>query len=73
MYAGLNKFLQKKNRMGNDINSQSPEQQLLKEKAKSSKNTKNYNDIISTVLHEGETMFALQNKTVFLSSIIAGL
>ena len=56
-----------------DKSSQSPEQQLLKEKAKSSKNTKNYNDIISTVLHEGETMFGLQNKTVFLSAIIAGL
>lgn len=59
--------------MEKDIRSQSPEQQLLKEKAKSSKNTKNYNDILSTVLHEGETMFGLQNKTVFLSSIIAGL
>ncbi|MDX1641361.1 MAG: formate/nitrite transporter family protein, partial [Balneolaceae bacterium] len=59
--------------MAIDKNSQSPEQELLKEKAKDSKNTKNYNDIISTVLHEGETMFGLQNKTVFLSSIIAGL
>lgn len=59
--------------METDKNSQSPEQELLKEKAKESKNTKNYNDIISTVLHEGEAMFDLQNKTVFLSSIIAGL
>ncbi|NGP75674.1 formate/nitrite transporter family protein [Balneolaceae bacterium YR4-1] len=59
--------------METDKTAQSPEQQILKEKAKGSKNTKNYNDIISTVLHEGETMFGLQNKTVFLSSIIAGL
>lgn len=59
--------------MENDKSSQSPEQQFLKKKAKGSKNAKNYNDILSTVLHEGEAMFGLQNKTVFLSSIVAGL
>ena len=52
---------------------QAPHQKKLQEKAKDAKGSKSYSDILSTVIHEGESMFALKNKTVFLSSIIAGL
>lgn len=54
-------------------NSQAPHQKKLQEKAKEAKSSKSYSDILSTVIHEGEAMFALQNKTVFLGSIVAGL
>ena len=59
--------------MENENNSQAPHQKELQEKAKEAKSSKSYSDILSTVLHEGESMFALQNKTVFLSAIVAGL
>lgn len=59
--------------MEKDNNSQAPHQKRLQEKAKGAKSSKSYTDILSTVIHEGESMFALQNKTVFLSAIVAGL
>ena len=59
--------------MENENNSQAPHQKELQEKAKEAKSSKSYSDILSTVIHEGESMFALQNKTVFLSAIVAGL
>jgi formate/nitrite transporter FocA (FNT family) len=52
---------------------QAPHQKKLEEKAKEAKSTKSYSDILSTVIHEGEAMFSLQNKTVFWSAIVAGL
>ncbi|NIS10327.1 MAG: formate/nitrite transporter family protein, partial [Aliifodinibius sp.] len=59
--------------MENENNSQAPHQKRLQEKAKDAKSSKSYSDILSTVIHEGESMFALENKTVFLSAIVAGL
>lgn len=59
--------------MEDENNSQAPHQKRLQEKAKGAKSSKSYTDILSTVIHEGESMFALQNKTVFLSAIVAGL
>lgn len=59
--------------MEKNKNSQAPHQERLEEKAKDAKNSKSYSDILSTIIHEGESMFAMHNKTVFLSSIIAGL
>lgn len=57
-----------------DVNrSQEPHQKELQEKAKDAKSSKSYSDILSTVIHEGEAMFALKNRTVFLSAILAGL
>jgi formate/nitrite transporter FocA (FNT family) len=59
--------------MENDNNAQAPHQKELQEKAKSAKGSKSYGDILSTILHEGESMFDLQNRTVFLSAVVAGL
>ncbi|MCW9706550.1 formate/nitrite transporter family protein [Fodinibius salsisoli] len=59
--------------MKTEKNNQAPHQKRLQEKAKDAKTSKSYSDILSTVIHEGEAMFSLQNKTVFLSSIVAGL
>lgn len=59
--------------MENDSNSQAPDQERLEEKAKGTKNSKSYADILSAIINEGESMFALQNRTVFLSAIVAGL
>lgn len=59
--------------MENENNSQAPHQKRLQDKAKDAKDSKSYTDILSTIIHEGESMFALQKKTVFLSAIIAGL
>ncbi|SMO44016.1 formate/nitrite transporter family protein [Fodinibius sediminis] len=59
--------------MENNNNNQAPHQKRLEEKAKKAKTSKSYSDILSTVIHEGEAMFSLNNKTVFLSSIVAGL
>jgi len=59
--------------MENENTSQAPHQKKLQEKAKEAKNSKSYSDILSTIIHEGESMFALQNKTVFWSAILAGL
>jgi formate/nitrite transporter FocA (FNT family) len=56
----------------NDIR-QAPHQKELQEKAKEAKGSKSYGDILSTILHEGESMFDLQNRTVFLSAVVAGL
>lgn len=52
---------------------QAPHQKKLERKAEDAKSTKSYSDILSTVLHEGESMFTLENKTVFLSAVVAGL
>jgi formate/nitrite transporter FocA (FNT family) len=57
----------------NNQDNQAPHQKRLQEKAKDAKNSKSYSDILSTVIHEGEAMFSLQHKTVFLSAIVAGL
>jgi len=59
--------------MENENTSQAPHQKKLQEKAKRAKTSKSYSDILSTIIHEGESMFALQNKTVFWSAILAGL
>lgn len=59
--------------MEKENTSQAPHQKKLQEKAKDAKSSKSYSDILSTVIHEGESMFALENKTVFLSAIVAGL
>lgn len=59
--------------MENYKKDQAPHQKHLQEKAKGAKGSKSYSDILSTVIHEGEAMFSLQNKTVFLSAILAGL
>lgn len=59
--------------MEDENNTQAPHQKKLQEKAKEAKNSKSYSDILSTVIHEGESMFALGNKTVFWSAIVAGL
>jgi formate/nitrite transporter FocA (FNT family) len=59
--------------MENERKDQAPHQKKLQEKAKDAKGSKSYSDILSTVIHEGELMFALKNKTVLLSSIVAGL
>lgn len=52
---------------------QAPHQKKLERKAEDAKRSKSYSDILSAVIHEGESMFALKNRTVFLSAIVAGL
>lgn len=59
--------------MEKENDSQAPHQKELQQKAKDAENSKSYSDILSTIINEGESMFALQNKTVLLSSVIAGL
>jgi formate/nitrite transporter FocA (FNT family) len=69
----MNKEAEKQANKEQPKKDQAPHQKKLEEKAKGAKSSKSYSDILSTVIHEGESMFALKNKTVFLSSIVAGL
>jgi formate/nitrite transporter FocA (FNT family) len=59
--------------MENNNSNQEPIQKELQEKAEEAKSSRSYSEILSTLIHEGESMFDLQNKTVFLSAIVAGL
>lgn len=45
----------------------------LEKKSEKVKGTQNYSDILSRVIHEGEELFKVSNKAMFLSAIIAGL
>lgn len=48
-------------------------QKDLEEKSSKVKGAQNYSDILSRVIHEGEELFKINNKAMFLSGIIAGL
>ncbi|SDE22497.1 Formate/nitrite transporter FocA, FNT family [Pricia antarctica] len=48
-------------------------QKKLEEKSDKIKGGKRYSDILSRVIHEGEEIFKIKNKAIFLSAILAGL
>ncbi len=48
-------------------------QKKLEEKSDKIKGGTRYSDILSRVIHEGEEMFKIKNKAIFLSAILAGL
>lgn len=48
-------------------------QKDLEKKSNEVKGAQNYSDILSRVIHEGEELFKINNKAMFLSAIIAGL
>ncbi len=48
-------------------------QKDLEEKSDKIKSNQGYSDILSRVIHEGEGLFKINNKAMFLSAIIAGL
>jgi len=52
---------------------QEEHQKQLEAKSDRIKSGKKYSDILSRVIHEGEEMFKIKNKAVFLSAILAGL
>ncbi|MDT7827378.1 formate/nitrite transporter family protein [Pricia sp. S334] len=52
---------------------QKEHQKQLEEKSDNIKGGKKYSDILSRVIHEGEQMFAIKSKAIFLSGVIAGL
>lgn len=52
---------------------QESHQKKLEEKSDKIKGGKRYSDILSRVIHEGEVMFKIKNKAIFLSAILAGL
>ncbi len=52
---------------------QEEHQKKLEEKSDQVKSGKKYSDILSRVIHEGDEMFKIKNKAIFLSAILAGL
>lgn len=48
-------------------------QKDLEKKSDEVKGAQKYSDILSRVIHEGEELFKINNKAMFLSAIIAGL
>ncbi len=52
---------------------QEEHQKQLEAKSDKVKSGNKYSDILSRVIHEGEEMFKIKNKAVFLSAILAGL
>lgn len=48
-------------------------QKDLEKKSDNVKGAQKYSDILSRVIHEGEELFKVNNKAMFLSAIIAGL
>jgi len=48
-------------------------QKDLEKKSSGVKGSQKYSDILSRVIHEGEELFKINNKAMFLSAIIAGL
>lgn len=48
-------------------------QKDLEEKSDKIRSNQGYSDILSRVIHEGEGIFKINNKALFLSAIIAGL
>lgn len=48
-------------------------QKDLEEKSGKIKTNQRYSDILSRVIHEGEELFKINNKAMFLSAVIAGL
>lgn len=48
-------------------------QKDLEKKSNEVKDVQKYSDILSRVIHEGEELFKINNKAMFLSAIIAGL
>ncbi len=48
-------------------------QKDLQKKSDEVKGAQKYSDILSRVIHEGEGIFKINNKALFLSAIIAGL
>jgi formate/nitrite transporter FocA (FNT family) len=52
---------------------QKEHQKKLEEKSKKAKSGKKHSDILSSVIAEGEEMFKIKNKAIFLSALIAGL
>lgn len=52
---------------------QEEHQKKLEKKSNQVEDKGSYSDILSSVIHEGETMFKIKNKALFLSAVIAGL
>ncbi len=52
---------------------QESHQKKLEEKSDQIEGSKKYSDILSRVIHEGDQMFEIKNKAIFLSAILAGL
>ncbi len=52
---------------------QAEHQKKLQEKSSKVKSVKKYSDILSRVIHEGDEIFKIRNKAIFLSAVIAGL
>lgn len=52
---------------------QEEHQKKLERKSNKVKSENKYSDILSRVIHDGEEMFKIKNKAMFLSGIIAGL
>lgn len=52
---------------------QEEHQKKLEEKSNKITGGSKYRDILSSVIHEGEQIFAVKNKAIFLSALIAGL
>ena len=52
---------------------QADHQKELEEKSNTIEEGKKYSDILSRVVHDGEEMFKIKNKAIFLSALIAGL
>lgn len=48
-------------------------QKDLEKKSSEVRGSQNYSDILSRVIHEGEELFKISNRAMFLSAIIAGL
>ena len=48
-------------------------QQQLEKKSSEVRGAKKYSDILSRVIHDGEEIFKIKNKAMFLSAVIAGL
>lgn len=48
-------------------------QKILEKKSNALEDDHSYSDILSSVIYEGEAMFKIKNKAIFLSAIIAGL
>ncbi len=59
--------------MKDEEKEQAEHQKKLEEKSDKVKSGKKYSDILSRVIHEGDEMFEIKNKAIFLSAILAGL
>lgn len=59
--------------MDNEEKQQEKHQKDLEKKSEEVEESKGYTDILSRVIHEGETIFKIKKITLFLSACIAGL